>query len=97
MTQICMQSYAVYTNKLLASPCKNILSHTEKSEHISVISRLHSRKHNTKALVKCKDFHLKTVQAEENVAYFSLPTSIILFLDNSEDKMPDVVLRHKKS
>lgn len=84
-----MQSHAVYTDNLLVSPCKNILSLTETSKHISDLSQDYN------ALVECKNFHLKIVQAEENVAYFSLPTSIILFLDNSEDKMPDVVLRHK--
>lgn len=104
MAQICMQSHAVYTSNLLTSLCKNTLSHLENilshfrkvRTYFRVISRPHTRKHNPNALVECKDFHLKRVQAEENVAYFSLPSSVILCLDNNEDKALDVVLRHKK-
>lgn len=42
-----MQSHAVYTNNLLASPCKNILSHTEKSEHISELSQDYTQESTT--------------------------------------------------
>lgn len=63
--------------------------------YISLIYLLFQESTTQMHWLDVKGFHLITVQAQENVACFSLPTSIILFLDNSEDKMPDVVLRNK--